>query len=290
MDEMVRQAAGGKILHTDDTSMRILNLERPPDDERTGVFTTGVVSIDDDHQVALFFTGRQHAGENLRDLLLQRARELDPPIQMSDALSRNIPKLSDSAEMLVAHCLAHGRRHFVAVAENFPAEVRHVLEQLGSVYAVDARARDLGLDPKARLKLHQEQSQPTMKALHKWLNAQFDEKKTEPNSGLGKAMRYLLRHWKPLTLFLREAGAPLDNNVCERALKTTVLHRKNALFYKTQNGADVGDTFMSLIQTCRLNNVNPFEYLNTLQRHPAEVHSAPAEFMPWNYAQRALAP
>jgi hypothetical protein len=69
-----------------------------------------------------------------------------------------------------------------------------------------------------------------------WLEAQFAERKTEPNSGLGKAITYLLRHWKALTTFLREAGAPLDNNICERALKRAVLHRKNALFYKTLHG------------------------------------------------------
>ena len=62
-----------------------------------------------------------------------------------------------------------------------------------------------------------------------WLRAQFAEKKVEPNSGLGEAITYLLKHWDPLTLFLRKAGAPLDNNICERALKKAILHRKNSL-------------------------------------------------------------
>ena len=79
-----------------------------------------------------------------------------------------------------------------------------------------------------------------MEQLHAWLEAQLAEKKTEPNSGLGKAITYLLRHWKGLTAFLRHAGAPLDNNICEQALKRAVLHRKNALFYKTLNGAAGG--------------------------------------------------
>ena len=84
-----------------------------------------------------------------------------------------------------------------------------------------------------------------MEKLHGWLEAQFAEHRTEPNSGLGKAISYLLRHWRPLTLFLRQVGAPLDNNVVERALKRAILHRKNSLFYRTLNGADVGDLFMS---------------------------------------------
>jgi len=76
-----------------------------------------------------------------------------------------------------------------------------------------------------------------MQQLHDWLRRQLDDKLTEPNSALGGAIRYMLKHWEKLTLFLRQAGAPLDNNVCERALKKAILHRKNALFYKTQNGA-----------------------------------------------------
>ncbi|MGB6392329.1 MAG: transposase [Candidatus Acidiferrales bacterium] len=122
-----------------------------------------------------------------------------------------------------------------------------------------------------------------------WMEAQFAEHKTEPNSGLGKAISYLLRHWTKLTLFLRQQGAPLDNNVVERALKKAILHRKNALFYKTMNGAHVGDLFMSLIHTCELNRINPFDYLTEVLRHPAEVAVRPAEWMPWNYGRDAAA-
>ena len=93
----------------------------------------------------------------------------------------------------------------------------------------------------------------------------------------------MLRHWTKLTLFLRQPGAPLDNNIAERMLKKAILHRKNALFYKTVNGARVGDLFMSLIHTCELNKVNPFDYLTELLRHPAEIMMRPAEWMPWNY-------
>ena len=128
-----------------------------------------------------------------------------------------------------------------------------------------------------------------MQQLHGWLTRQLDEKRVEPNSGLGSAIRYMLKHWEKLTLFLRRAGAPLDNNVCERALKKAILHRKNALFYKTQNGARLGDLFMSLIHTCRLCGANPLDYLNTLQRHAKEALEHPSRWLPWNYEQ-ALPP
>jgi len=202
---------------------------------------------------------------------------------MCDALSRNTPKLSEGAELLLANCLAHGRRQFVEVAGSFPDECRHVLETLGEVYGNDALAKQQRLSPEERLRFHQEQSGPVMEGLQAWLSEQLSQHKVEPNSGLGKAMNYLLRHWRPLTLFLRQAGAPLDNNICERALKKAVLHRKNALFYKTMNGAQVGDLFMSLIHTCELNGVNSFDYLIELQRHAKQLAANPSQWMPWNY-------
>jgi transposase len=282
-DELIRQAAQGEVVHNDDTSMRVLRLERDPRDERTGVFTSGIVSTGQGRKIALYFTGSQHAGENLADVLKQRSRELPSLVQMCDALSRNVPRLASGTEILLANCLAHGRRQFVDVAENFPRECRYVLEMLGLVYGHDAEARDRGLTPHERLQLHQELSTPVMDQLHLWLQAQLAERRTEPNSGLGQAISYLLRHWQPLTLFLRQAGAPLDNNLVERALKRAVLHRKNALFYRTLNGAQVGDLFMALIHTCQLCGANSFDYLIEVQRHARELATCPAEWMPWNY-------
>jgi transposase len=286
LEELIRQAAEGEVMHNDDTSMRVLSLghnrgsDAEVSPERTGVFTSGIISIRGGLRIALFFTGRKHAGENLADVLKWRSQGLSPPIQMCDALSRNMPK---PLHVIVAHCLAHARRNFVEVIANFPEECRFVLETLGEVYGYDERAREQGLSPEDRLHFHQEHSAPVMEKLHTWLNAQFADKNVEPNSGLGKAISYLLRYWERLTLFLRQAGTPLDNNVVERGLKKAILHRKNSLFYKTRNGARMGDLFMSLIHTCELNGANPFDYLTQLQRHADELKANPADWMPWNY-------
>ncbi len=294
-EELVRQAAQGEVLHNDDTTVKILELmgqrggledsvpieaEGNDAETRTGLFTSGVVALRDGHRVALFFSGRQHAGENLAEVLKHRAEQLPPPIQMCDALSRNLP---GELQTIVANCLAHARRQFVDVYDRFPEQCRYLLEALAVVYRNDASARERQLSPEARLQWHQEASGPTMQQLHDWLTRQLDEKLTEPNSALGSAIRYMLRHWEKLTLFLRQAGAPLDNNVCERALKKAILHRKNSLFYKTQNGARVGDLFMSLIYTCQLNEANPFDYLTQLQRHSDQGTPSPQLWMPWNY-------
>jgi transposase len=283
LQELTRQAAQGEVVHNDDTSMRVLSLDRDADisPERTGVFTSGVVWIFQERRIALFFTGCKHAGENLAEVLKQRPPDLPPPIQMCDALSRNVPK--GPFATLLANCLAHGRRNFVEVTASFPDECRFVLETLGEVYGYDEQAQCMS--PEQRLHFHQEHSGPVMEKLHTWCGAQFTERKVEPNSGLGKAISYLLNHWEKLTLFLREPGAPLDNNLVERALKKSILHRKNSLFYKNRNGAQMGDLFMSLIHTCELNHINPFDYLTELQRHAGELKQTPSDWMPWNYRE-----
>ncbi len=307
-EELIRQAAQGDVLHNDDTTIKILELmgkraaaqrlaELAADPaatdptapgasrdtspaERRGMFTSGVVATHGGRRIALFFSGRQHAGENLAAVLARRVADLGPPIQMCDALSRNLPS---DLQTILAHCLAHGRRQFVDVAERFPGPCRHVLEQLAEVYKNDALARAQKLSPEARLQYHQVHSGPVMERLKNWLTTQFDDRLVEPNSALGTAIAYLLKHWEKLTLFLRQPGAPLDNNICERALKRAILHRKNALFFKTCHGAHVGDVFMSLIHTCQLCGANPFDYLTALQNHAAELSANPARWMPWNY-------
>jgi transposase len=295
-NEMIRHAAQGQVLHNDDTTMKILAFcnrhttpvgPGPPNDpQRRGVFTSGIISVLDGHQIALFFTGHRHAGENLTAVLRQRTSELGRPIQMCDALSRNMP---EELKVIVGNCLTHGRRRFVEVAPNFPDECLYVLEVFKDVYKNDAQAKRQQMSDEQRLHWHQAQSGPKMAELENWLTEQIEQRKVEPNSSLGDAIAYMRKHWERLTLFLREPGAPLDNNVCERALKRAILHRKNAYFYKTQNGARVGDLFMSVIHTCDINDINPFDYLTQLQKHAEAAAACSADWMPWNYRQTLIA-
>jgi transposase len=298
--ELIRQAAQGEVLHNDDTTAKILALmshkagddvaaDEEPESERTGMFTSGIVATRRGARIALFFTGRKHAGENLVDVLAKRATELGPPIQMCDALSRNMP---EQLKTILSNCLAHARRKFTDLSDLFPAETRHVVEVLRDVYRNDDAAVAEKMSPEQRLAWHQHKSAPLMNDLQAWMKAQVDDKLIEPNSALGDAFEYMTKHWQKLTLFLRVAGAPLDNNLCERAMKKAILHRKNALFFRTENGAHVADVFMSLIHTAELNGVDPFPYLVALLENHDDVVARPANWMPWNYttALRPAAP
>jgi transposase len=307
-EELIRQAAQGEVVYNDDTGVKILELMKenqekekqkgkaPPgrgaggggdgnakksDPERTGMHTSGVVSTRQGQKIALFFSGRKHAGENLGEVLKRRAQELGPPIQMCDALDYNVPK--DFA-VILGNCCAHARRKVVEEADNFPVECKKVLDIFADVYKAEAETQKLGLSPAERLAYHQAHSEPRMKELEEWIAVQFAERHVEPNSGLGKALKYLENHWGKLTLFLRVGAAPIDNNIVERALKKAILQRKNSLFYKTENGAAVGDMYTSFIHTCELNEVNAYDYLIELQKH-ADASRNPAEWMPWNYRE-----
>ena len=134
-----------------------------------------------------------------------------------------------------------------------------------------------------RLLYHQEHSKPLMDTLKSYLEQLITEKKAEPNSSLGKAIQYTLKHWHGLTRFLEVEAAPIDNNILERELKTKIKARKNSLFYQTEFGAFVGSVLTSVIATCERNGCDPFHYLESLFIHQTAVEKNPEAWLPWNY-------
>ncbi len=281
--ELTRQAAQGEVLFNDDTVMRILEKTPIAREGRKAIYTSAILSRCGNTRIALFRTSHNHAGENLEAVLKQRAEGLSAPIQMCDALAANTVGEAGELNTILAHCLAHARRRFVEVENRFPEEVEHLLRELKEVYRNDAQAKREQLDPRARLAFHQSESGPIMAGLETWLRDQIEGGKVEPNSGLGQAITYMRKHWIPLTLFLREPGAPLDNNACETVVKRAIMHRKNSLFYRSVTGARAGDTFMSLIHSAELNGIEPFDYLIELLKHPEAVEQEPGKWMPWTY-------
>jgi transposase len=282
-------AAQGTIIHNDDTYARILQFMgksraqllksgQLPDPDRTGLFTTAVVSKTADGPICLFYTGRKHAGENLANLLVARAADLDTPILMSDALSRNVP---DQQPVEEANCLAHARRNFIDEFGNHPAECKHVLEKLQMVFLIEKQCA--GKTSAQRLHEHRTRSGPIMEELRAWMNEKLKTKAIEPNSGLGKAFNYMLKRWRKFTMFTRKEGAPLENNIAERALKRSILHRRNSMFFRTQHGALLGDIFTSLIHTAEIHGVNPWHYLTAVQKNATDARANPEQWLPWSY-------
>jgi transposase len=293
-------AAQGELIYQDDTSVRILTLLKENQErqaraeamgfsrskERTGMFTTALVVKVGERILCLYYSGRSHAGENLAALLEQREAEQGKPLVMSDALTSNA---ADEATLIRCHCLAHGRRKFSDLEDVFPQECQVVIEVLKQVFDHDEHARNEQLSPKARLVYHQAYSRPIMDTLKMWLDKQMADRLVEPNGSLGKAIAYMQDHWEPLTRFLAIEGAPLDNNLVERALKLFIRQRHNSLFYKNEHSAYIASVLTSLIATCIYAGVNVLDYLVALQEHRAEVFADPSAWLPWTY-QASLAP
>jgi len=280
--ELLRAAACGEVFFADDTKVRILDLlkenQRLAERERRGLQTTGIVARVGAKQIALYFSGRRHAGENIDRLLAHRLPELAPPVQSGDAISSNWSRQSAT---IAQKCWVHARRQFIEIEASFPAECGRVLDAIAEVYKNERQT--LEMTAAERLLFHRQRSGPVMEELRAWIDEQFAQRQVEPNNALGQAFSYLKRHWNELTQFLRTEHAPLDNNPSERALKRVVLQRKNSLFYKTEHGAAVGDILTSILETCRLNQVNAWDYLVGVVRQARAVRRDPARWLPWNY-------
>jgi len=277
--------ANQPLVYQDDTGARILSMIREnrtdPPPPRTGMYTT-VLQFEGEHAICLYFTGRQHAGENLDDILAHRDPDL-PPIQwMSDGLAANTPTQHQD-QALDINCIVHGRRKLVELEDYFPNESAQVIEAIAKVYEYEAECKKQRLTPDQRLAYHQQHSCAVMDDLKAWMEKQFEDRCVEPNSRLGGAFDYLLKRWKSLTRFLEVPGAPLDNNTAERALKMILRLRKNSLFYANVHGAYVGDVLTSLIETCRLARINPLDYLTALMQNRSAVFRDPGAWLPWNY-------
>lgn len=280
-DVLIQNGSEGELILYDDTPGLILENQA----KGQATHTTAFISVVEDHKIHLFFTGRNVAGKNV-DAILQHRISQEPLIAMMDASQNNIPKMmsaSLSARFILCFCLVHGRRKFFEIFNFFDKQCELVLDIIGQIYQHDAYCKKEKYTAEQRLHYHQTYSQPLMQTLYIWLNNQLLYELSEANSGLGQAVNYMLRHWSPLTTFLRVAGAPLDSSWAERAIKIAIRHRRNSLFYRTPRGASVGDCLMSLIYTAQQNQVNPFNYLNALQQHAELVKANPAAFLPWNY-------
>lgn len=282
IDALATVSSEGDLHYFDDTPNRILS-------ESTAIHTTAMITEYAGHEVHLFITSSLSGVSAILPILEDHDNNF---ISMSDASPANYAKkvpIELCAKWILCFCLVHGRRKFFELLKIFPEACQFVISQIGLVYCNERHCKQQGLSAEQRLAYHQQYSKPIMDALYGWMMNQYlypsQRNAIEPNSGLGEAIGYMLRHWLALTRFLYVAGAPLDNSLCEQTIKVVIRHRRNSLFFKTPFGAQVGDGLMSLIQTAIRNDVNPMDYLNALQAHAAQVIIAPRAWLPWCYKE-----
>ena len=282
-------ASDAKHYYVDDTTNRILDAKpiekkvRNSDKTRTrtGVYTSGVIAtLADNREIVLFETNIGHAGEFIDNILHKRSQFCAKPLIMSDALTSNRPTVREATTSL---CNSHARRQFVDVINHFPEEVEHVLKRYGEIWGNDEYTKTEKLTPSARLAYHQKHSLPIMQEIKLWGETHFANETVEENSGLGKAIRYFIKHYVGLSYFCSLEGVKIDNNRIESMLKIVVRDRKNAMFHKTLLGATIGDVITSVIATGSEAGINVFDYFTTLQREKEQVKIHPENYLPWNY-------
>jgi hypothetical protein len=281
-------ASSGTLFYQDDTKGKVQTLIRENkigDPKRKGIYTSSIIAeLPSAERLVLYFTGRKYSGENLSDILKNYTGEGLAPIVMSDALASNKIK-EEICKIIQALCLAHGRRKFFDLGDKFKVESDYVINLLKTVYATDEEAKMENLSAEARLELHKKKSGPAMEELKKWLDSSFPDRRIEPNSSLGHAVKYMIKNWTGLSEFLRTPGVPLDNNILEREFRTAVLNRKNWYFYRTEVGALIGDIILSAIKTCSMAKINVLDYFVWIQKNREDIKKNPQNYLPWNCNQ-----
>jgi transposase len=279
--ELERHAATSSLFHYDDTRVRILSVIKDnklnPDKKRTGQYTTVVIANSKQGSITLFYSSISHAGENMQALLARRPEGLGSFTTMCDALGANT---LDIKGLIESNCLAHALVKFIDLESISPYDLSRPINDLTKVFENDEKTQ--GMSDHDRLKYHQNHSKPILDKLKKWMQEQLDHNIVEPSGHFGKVLKYCLKHWHKLTRFLTVAGCPISNNKAERMLKIIIRLRKSSMFHKTEHGAEVCATLLSLIQTAIDHDLNPVDYLNDLLQNADLIIKEPSRWMPWS--------
>lgn len=196
-------------------------------------------------------------------------------------------KLFKNKSIIEVGCMAHARRKFIEVNDALKnsAEAEIALDFIGKLYAIEKRAKDMTYQQRYALRRHD--AKPLLKQFRRWLQRQ--QKKQLPKSPLGKAIAYMLNHWQALTNYLRDGRLNIDNNAAERAVKPVVIGRKNYLFAGSHDAAHKAAVLYSIIETCKLNDVNTFDYLkDVLTRLPTTLNKDIDSLLPYYWKSQAL--
>jgi len=283
----------------DDTGSMVIALQRQIDDElaalvslgestrdvRTGINATALYWETPSGPIILFYTGRHHAGEIVDQVLRKRLASSPKLVKCTDGASKNFDH-QHADKLVESTCNAHALLKFRDIKDKYPAEYAEAGSIYQQVFDNDDKAKALGLSPVDRMLFHQQHSKPLMEALKKMCEEKITSKSVEPNSRLWEPLTFVVNQWQRLTQFYKAPGVPLDSNLVEQALIIPVRYLAGSFNYHTEDGALVGDRFMSLIATARAQDVEPVAYLAECLRCHEDLAKRPEHYLPWVFAER----
>jgi transposase len=256
--EMKRELLAGDYLQVDETPVRVLD---PEVKGRCAMGYLWVAGVPGGDVIFEFHPGRgkEYAEQLIGDFQghLQR-----------DGYGVYSSLAAGDAGLIGVGCWAHARRKFVEALEERPKEAGVIVTELRKLYLIERHARDEGLGPEQRLRLRTEMSAPILTALKPQLQAWLPG--SLPQSPLGKAIKYTLNEWTPLTRYLENGWLEIDNNLTENAIRPSAVGKKNWLFIGHPEAGWRSAVIYSVIVSCRRRGIEPWEYLrDVLQRLPA---------------------
>jgi transposase len=191
-------------------------------------------------------------------------------------------QFGDKENIVLVGCLAHARRKFEHAKDSEPTRSGQALLLIQQLYAVERQAREQNLNHGQRYQLRQEKSVPVMDALEQWMVDEYP--KVLPKSAIGKAFYYLIGRYNKIYVYLQDGRLEIDNNLIENSIRPVALGRKNYLFAGSHSGAEKAAMVYSLLGSCKLQNINPYDYLqDVLERLPEHPVNRLCELLPPNW-------
>jgi transposase len=262
VEAMTKRVLASRKVHTDDTPITVLDPGVGPVHSRRGYMW---VYISEQGDVVFDYTN-SHKRDGPASFLGQYRGYLQ-----ADAFSGYDGIYAGGLIVEVA-CWAHARRKFYETLVHYPAEAGRIVKMIGSLYAVESRAKALRVSEDKLLAWRQRHSRRRLERLRRYLDEWSPQ--ILPKSPLGKAISYTLRNWKALNRYTEAAFLSIDNNLSERQIKQMVIGRKNWMFAGSEEGARHAAVLFSLIVSCKLAGIDPFAYLRDiltrLLNHPAD--------------------
>ena len=253
-ESLKKMVISSNYLHADETPLKVLDKNKKGTTHR-GFYWVYHNSIDN----LVWFDYREGRGREGPNEIL---KDFKGYLQTDGYSVYDIFK--ENNEITVLHCMAHGRRKFFEAKENNPSVAEYALEQIGLLYAIERKAKEQQLNADEIFELRQSEALPILESLGKWMKETYI--KSLPKSAIGKALGYSIERWQELMMYASDGKLNIDNNPVENSIRPVAIGRKNYLFAGSHEAAKRSAMLYSFLGTCKLNNINPFIWLQDVLR------------------------
>jgi hypothetical protein len=186
-------------------------------------------------------------------------------------------------DITLLNCMAHARRKFVEARLNDQDRADYVLEQIQELYTIERKADLEQMTTEQVLNLRRDKAIPILEGLDRWMQQAYTE--VLPQSAIGKALAYSITRWDKLMIYTTDGKLNIDNNPVENAIRPVAVGRKNYLFAGSHEAAQRSAMLYSLLGTCKLHDINPFEWMKSvLEKIPAHHVNKVADLLPHRWA------